>query len=290
MKLHGVRAVLVVGSLVAAFGCTSDTERIVGAWRVDQACSRLPAEVTGNANAFAGALATAMIANMRFQYGADAQYASFAAGQTITGRWQAEDGVLRTVDAAGQASEAQYEFADERMMLTTNPDTTLCLRHETEAEAAAIVAAAEAQAAEAERVAAAAAAREQQMAAARELATVELQGVDVLPVDFQQNRFMERLVFRLRISNTTTQAITALRGRIVYMNAFGEPSANLTVTSESPIAAGAASDVRFELDYNQFLEAHQALRRFQAGRTQVRWEPTDVVLADGTRVSAPAPE
>jgi hypothetical protein len=247
----------------------------------------MPEGADGGGNAFAAALATTIIGNMRFQYSEDGTFTSFMAGETTSGRWSADDGVLRLVNAEGAANEARYAFEDGHFMLTNNPETTLCLRHETEAEAQAVQAALEAAAAEAERAAAAAQQREAQLAAARALASVELRGVTVTPANFQQGRISDRLVFQVRLTNTTSQAINAIRGKLIFVNSFGEAAGTLTVTHEQPTAAGVVSDLQFELDFNQFMAEHQVFRSFQPGQTQVRWEPMDIVLADGTRVSAP---
>lgn len=277
--------------LSIASGCTSARDKLVGAWRLEPSCSNLgpAAAIDPNAPgaALGQAMATALIAGVRLQFSEDGTYASSVGMNETTGTWTLEEETLTLLQGT-EALARRVVFNEGRPVLTTQEGAVLCLRAETAPEAEAYRQAV-AQAAERRRQdEAAAAGRAAAVAAMQGALSVDLQTVSFVDADYLNGRIMPELVFRTRITNRSAQPITALRGSLVYVDSFGEEAASVHIQHESPIPAGAASDIDFALQYNQFMADHAVMRRFVAGQTIVRWTPTDLVFADGTRMGQPA--
>src|SRR5207245_11692857 len=86
--------------------------------------------------------------------------------------------------------------------------------------------------------------------------------------------------------NTGTKATRAFQGDATYLDTFGDSIYSAHLKVDLALAPGQtrrepARIVRF----NPFRVAHQRLRDTPLNKMKLVWETTDVVFADGTRLS-----
>jgi hypothetical protein len=143
-------------------------------------------------------------------------------------------------------------------------------------------AAAEAQRVEEERLAA------QQRAAEMEALRASLPGqvlrISFIESNWRTHQLRDQIAFDVRVSNLGERAIRGVRGRFVFLDTFGTEVSSVVVSVEQDMLANQAFENSYVRDYNQFVPEDRALRNFDLTRGTVRWEPSQVVYADGTSI------
>lgn len=207
---------------------------------------------------------------------------------TVPGNVAAWDGNTELQDAA------QTLDAEEQRLLTAyalrrafgGPGVDLPLR-----EVLADQRAFEVEAARRDAEAAAVAAR---VAAAQEAAQAEMHDAVTVAVarfqprapDFRAHRYGQDILITVGFANRTDRPIRAVRGTLHFVDSFGAPIKRVGITYEGGVAPGATAAWDATLDINQFIAEDVKLFTADPAVLQVQWEPTGVLFADGTLLSA----
>jgi hypothetical protein len=110
-----------------------------------------------------------------------------------------------------------------------------------------------------------------------------------LPKDPDTERYEDYISLTFAYRNEGTKAIRAFQGDVTFLDAFGDTIYSAHLKVELPLSPG---QTRREpgriIKYNPFRTAHQRLRSTPLNKMKVVWEPSDVLFADGSRVSLTA--
>jgi hypothetical protein len=140
--------------------------------------------------------------------------------------------------------------------------------------------------------AAIAAERARQDSVKRELApllAVTIVNKSYLPKDPETEQYEDYISLAFAYHNQGKRAIRAFQGDATFLDTFGDSIYSAHLKVDLALAPGQtrrepARIVRF----NPFRLAHQRLRDTPLSKLKLNWETTDVVFADGTRLSLTA--
>ncbi len=200
--------------------------------------------------------------------------------------------VARLDSVLGAADGVRLPLGDARMLLgvVAQGDFAARLPHDT-MTIAEILTWARAEQARHERADAAAAAAERARVeeAKRQLDTllaISVVGKSYLPKDPDQERYEDYISLTFAYRNKGTKAIRAFAGDVAFLDAFGDTVYSAHLQVDLPLAPG---QLRREpgriIKYNPLRTEHQRLRDTALSKLKVVWRPSDVIFADGSRVS-----
>src|SRR5213593_3165376 len=110
-----------------------------------------------------------------------------------------------------------------------------------------------------------------------------------LPKDPDAERYEDYISLTFAYRNKGTKAISAFQGDVTFLDAFGDTIYNAHLKVDAPLGPG---QTRREsgriIKYNPFRTEHQRLRNTALSKMKVVWQPSDVIFADGSRVSLAA--
>lgn len=136
-----------------------------------------------------------------------------------------------------------------------------------------------------------AARREADLAAVRGLVTAVLTDITLREANWRVGRHRDILAIEVAVKNTGPKEITGIKGRLVAVDSFATPVANVSIAWEYRIPAGETAIYEGALDYNQFIDNHRALLGFNTTNGTTVFEPERINFADGTHVDvAPSEE
>jgi hypothetical protein len=110
-----------------------------------------------------------------------------------------------------------------------------------------------------------------------------------LPKDPASEQFEDYISLAFAYQNNGTKAIQAFQGDATFLDAFGDSIYSAHLKVALPLTPGQtrrepARIVRF----NPFRLAHQRLRDTPLDKMKLVWQTTDVLFADGSRISIAA--
>jgi len=199
------------------------------------------------------------------------------------------DSVLRAADSV------RLSLADARTLLgiVADPEFAAKLPHDTMTIAEILVWGrtehARMERAAAETTAAARAREEERKRQLDSLLTVTLVSKGYLPKDPDLERFDDYISLTFAYRNKGTKPVRAFQGDVAFLDAVGDTiySAHLKVE----LALGPGQTRREQgriIKYNPFRTEHQRLRDTPLSKLRVVWQPSEVIFADGTRLSLEA--
>lgn len=203
--------------------------------------------------------------------------------------------VIRLDSVLEAADSVRLPLADARLLLGVVADVGLLLKlpHDT-MTIAEILAWARAEQAQRERVNAGATAaqraREEELKRQLDSAlTVTVANKSFLPKAPDVERFEDYVSLTFAYRNTGTRAIRAFQGDVTFLDAFGDTIYSAHLKVDVPLGPG---QTRREpgriIRYNPLRTEHQRLRNTPLSKMKVIWQPSDIVFADGSRVTLTA--
>ena len=121
------------------------------------------------------------------------------------------------------------------------------------------------------------------------LIAVTLVAKSYLPKNPDLERYDDFISLTFAYKNQGTKAIQAFQGDVGFLDALGDTMYSAHLKVDIPLGPG---QTRREpgriIKYNPFRAAHQRLRDAPLAKLKVVWQPSDVVFADGTRLTLTA--
>jgi hypothetical protein len=200
------------------------------------------------------------------------------------------DSVLKAADSV------HLRLADARTLMgvVAESDFAAKLPHDT-MTIAEIVAWGRAQHVQRDSVAAAAAAarrvREEQLQRQLDsLLAVTVVSKSYLPKDPDMERFQDYISLTFAYHNRGKKAIRAFQGDVAFIDTFGDSIYSAHLKVDRPLAPGQTRQEPGRIiKYNPFRTEHERLRNTPLSKLKVIWHASDVVFADGSRVSLESP-
>jgi hypothetical protein len=125
-------------------------------------------------------------------------------------------------------------------------------------------------------------------AAARGLAST----IEMTPVSYGLNvgkpEYTHDDWFELKVTfrNTADKDVSAVKGAVVFKDAFGEEIKRVNLEMQDTIAANSEIEWSGELDLNQFSAVDQKLVSTPVDKMTLEWLPDTILLVDGTKIEA----
>ncbi len=134
----------------------------------------------------------------------------------------------------------------------------------------------------------------QRVAAEREAAQREMLDVVTVGVasfearrpNYRLHRYSEDIAVTVGFANQTDRPIRSVRGVLHFADSFNAPIKSVGITYENGIAPQATAAWDATLNVNQFVPEDVKLFTSDPTTFRIRWEPTDILFADGTLLSA----
>lgn len=141
--------------------------------------------------------------------------------------------------------------------------------------------------AEATRLASAERAREEQLRQELDsVLTVAVVSKGFLGSDLEAGRYEDFITLTFAYQNKGTKAIRAFRGSVIFLDVFGDTIYSAGLKVDDPLGPGQTRrESGRTIKYNQFMATHQRLRNTELSNMKIIWQPTDVIFADGTKLS-----
>ena len=144
----------------------------------------------------------------------------------------------------------------------------------------------EAEQAKQEKLAAEAKAKEEAIAAELRK-TIQL---SVFKKTFRDGDYSDYIIISCAYENASTKDVRAFRGILGFTDLFDSHIYKTRLTISDPVKAGKKGTWVGQIDYNQFVEAEQALRSTDLEDMKVNWLPSSVIFADGTQIGEAEPD
>jgi len=200
--------------------------------------------------------------------------------------------VDRLDSVLGAADSVHLRLADARTLLrvVAESDFAAKLPHDT-MSIAEIVAWGRAQHVQRDSVAAAAAAARRVRAEELQrhldsLLAVTVVSKSYLPKDPDMERFQDYISLTFAYHNKGRKAIRAFQGDVAFIDTFGDSIYSAHLKVDRPLAPGQTRQEPGRIiKYNPFRTEHERLRNTPLSKLKVIWHASDVVFADGSRVS-----
>ena len=112
--------------------------------------------------------------------------------------------------------------------------------------------------------------------------SVKVTGKTSLPVDYDENRYSQRVEFSFDISNKTSKSIKGIKGVLTIKDLFGSKiiSLNCDFTGKTIASNQTVSFDRIGIDINQFMDNHLKLYNEDYSDMIYEYEITDVVYSN----------
>lgn len=125
--------------------------------------------------------------------------------------------------------------------------------------------------------------------AEREKNQEELRGalsVTLYDKGFKKIDYSEAITFKFAYENHTDKDIRGFKGNIVFVDLFGDKIMTMAFKEDEVVRARSKrQQTSLYLDYNQFIDRHQTLATTPIESLRARWEPTQILFADGTSLA-----
>jgi hypothetical protein len=89
------------------------------------------------------------------------------------------------------------------------------------------------------------------------------------------------------VHNGGTKAIKALKGEAVFIDTFGDVFVRVPMQFEESVAPGERKTIELGMEINKFMDDHKKIMQLDQTK-RFRFEPEQIVYADGTTLKAPA--
>jgi len=92
------------------------------------------------------------------------------------------------------------------------------------------------------------------------------------------------ITLKCAYENKSTKGVRAFRGAVRFADLFDKEIAEVNLTIDDPIAAGAKATWTGTIKYNQFVDWHKALRNADLANMKIMWVPKSIIFEDGTQI------
>ncbi len=107
-----------------------------------------------------------------------------------------------------------------------------------------------------------------------------------LPSNYEAERFEDYISLTFAYQNKGTKTIRAFQGDVLFLAASGDTIYSAQLKVDEPLGPGRMRrQPGRTIKYNQFRPDHQRLRDTELSGITVVWQPSDIIFADGTRLS-----
>lgn len=106
------------------------------------------------------------------------------------------------------------------------------------------------------------------------------------PSSFESGRYEDQELINFAMQNTGAKPIKAVKGEAVFTDTFGDEYLRLNLRAEEVLPPGEKKTVGYFWDINKFMDDGKKLMALDAEK-KFRFEPTQIVFADGTSIKAP---
>lgn len=112
--------------------------------------------------------------------------------------------------------------------------------------------------------------------------SVNVTGKTSLPVDYDKNRYSQRVEFSFMVSNKTSKAVKGIKGILTIKDLFGSKiiSFNCDFTGKTIASNQSVSFEGIGIDINQFMDNHLKLYNENYSDMNYEYEITDVVYSN----------
>lgn len=117
--------------------------------------------------------------------------------------------------------------------------------------------------------------------------TVTLIAKKELPKNYDAGRYSEYQAFRIGAQNNADKPLMDVVGEIKFIDVFDKEAGAVNFRISETIAPGKSATWIGGRDYNQFLDAHRAVRNLEEGKYTTKFLPAMVVFLDGTKLTLP---
>ena len=104
------------------------------------------------------------------------------------------------------------------------------------------------------------------------------------PSNPSDGEYESYIVLRCTYRNTSGKDIRAFKGKILFTDLFDKQIFESGITIDDPIRAGATAKWTGTIKYNQFVDAHSALKNAELKNMKVVWNPISAIFTDGTQI------
>lgn len=119
----------------------------------------------------------------------------------------------------------------------------------------------------------------------KQMLTVTLTDMSVLPEDSRAGRFSAALNFTLDYKNNGPEDIRAFTGVMTFADLFDRPMKRINVTHEAALPAGQSFTERGKsYQINQFMNEDRWLTTTPLASMRVSFEPTSILLSNGQQI------
>jgi hypothetical protein len=122
----------------------------------------------------------------------------------------------------------------------------------------------------------------------RQAASVVLTDLTVLPKDYDAGRFSPRLSFLIGVENHSAKAISGIKGVFIFNDQFNTEITKISMSLDEDVGPNASRTISgYGKDLNQFEDSDVKLSNTPLSKMHVVFEPSMIVYADGSNLSAP---
>lgn len=104
--------------------------------------------------------------------------------------------------------------------------------------------------------------------------------------NYQARRYSQDVALTVGFENKTDRPIRAIRGVLHFADSFEAPIKDITFTYEGGVGPRDTATWRAGVEINQFIAEDMKLFTADPATLRFRWEPTGILFADGTLLSA----
>ena len=117
--------------------------------------------------------------------------------------------------------------------------------------------------------------------------TVAFLNAEFVPSSVESGRYEDQEKLTFAVQNSGKRAVKALKGQAVFIDTFGDVIIRLPMKSEDLIGPGEKKEINLGKDINKFMDDDKKVMGLDSS-TKFRFEPEQIVYADGATLKAPA--
>jgi hypothetical protein len=102
--------------------------------------------------------------------------------------------------------------------------------------------------------------------------------------NWRANQYKDLVTIECTYENKSSRDIRAFTGTIRFNDLFDRKLFESSITISDPVAAGTRGTWSGGIEYNEFVDEHQALRNTPLENMKVVWLPASILFADGSRL------
>jgi hypothetical protein len=117
--------------------------------------------------------------------------------------------------------------------------------------------------------------------------TVAFIGAEYIPSSIDAGRYEDFEELTFAVQNGGVKPIKGLKGQAVFIDTFGEEYVKVPIQIEEVVEPGEKKTVELGMEINEFMDEHKKIMALDTSK-KFRFDPEQIVFADGSTVKAPA--